>query len=104
MADFAEIDQARKILSLPEEATLAEIKAVYRKLAFKFHPDKCKKRKKQCEQMVKKINHAYEILMAYCAGYRYSFKEKEVKQTTVDKEYYEHLKRFYDEWWGKLDL
>lgn len=105
MADFAEIDQARKILGLPEEATLAEIKEAYRTSALKYHPDKCKEnRKKECEEMSKKVNNAREILMAYCAGYRYSFKKEEVNRTAVDKEFYEHLKRFYDGWWGDLNL
>ena len=42
--------------------------------------------------------------MAYCAGYKYSFRERDVRRNTMDKESYEHLKRFYDGWWGDLDL
>jgi len=54
--------------------------------------------------MFKKISHAKDTLLVYCAGYRYSFKEKDVKNNTMDKEFYEHLKRFYDGWWDDLDL
>ena len=54
--------------------------------------------------MFKKISNANDILMKYCAGYRYSFKEKDVKRNIMDKEYYNHLKRFYDGWLGNLDL
>jgi len=105
MADFKQINEARKLLGLEEEVTLEEIKKTYRKLAFEYHPDKCKdEKKKECEEMFKKISHANDILMSYCAGYRYSFKEKDVKKNTMDKEFYEHLKRFYDGWWGNLDL
>ena len=105
MANFKQIDEARKLLGLDEETTLEEIKKAYKKLAFKYHPDKCKEeKKKECEEAFKKINNANEILMAYCAGYRYSFKEKDVKKNTMDKEFYKHLKRFYDGWWGNLDL
>ena len=105
MADFKQIDEARKLLGLDEGATLAELKETYRKLSFKYHPDKCKgENKKECEEMFKKINNANELLMAYCAGYRYSFKKEDVVQNTMDREFYEHLKRFYDDWWGKLDL
>jgi len=105
MADFKQIEQARKTLGLEETATLEEIKSTYKRLALKYHPDRCKdEEKKECEEMFKKIAHASDLLMAYCAGYRYSFKEKDVKRNTMDKEFYEQLKRFYDGWWGDLDL
>ena len=101
MANFKEIDEARKLLGIEETATLKEIKNAYRKLAFKHHPDKCKdEEKKECEEMFKKITHASDILMSYCAGYEYSFKEEDVEKGTADKEFYEHLKRFYDGWFG----
>jgi len=105
MADFKEISGARKILGLEEIATLEEIKNAYKRLTLRYHPDRCKdEKKKECEEMFKKITHANDILMAYCAGYRYSFKEKDVRKNTLDKETYEHLKRFYDGWLGDLDL
>jgi len=105
MANFKQIDEARKLLQLDEYATLEEIKKAYRKLAYKYHPDKCKdEKKRECEENFKKISHANDILMSYCAGYNYSFKEKDVKRNTLNREFYEHLKRFYDGWWGDLDL
>ena len=105
MADFKRIDEARSLLGLDEDSTLQEIRKAYRRLALKYHPDKCKEKdKKKCEEMFKKINHANDIILAYCANYRISFKEKSVKETTMDKELYDHLKRFYDGWWGNLDL
>ena len=105
MASFKEIDKAREILGLEESATLGEIKDAYRTQAMKYHPDKCKdKDKKKCEEMFKKISHANDVLMSYCAGYRYSFKEEDVKRSSMNKEFYEHLKRFYDGWWGNLDI
>ena len=105
MPTFKQIEEARKLLGLDEEATLHQIKEAYRKLAFKYHPDKHRgKDRKEHEEMFKKITHARDILLGYCASCRYSFKEKDVKKTTTDKEFYEHLKRFYDGWWGNLDL
>ena len=99
MADFAEINKSRKILGLGETATLKQIKKAYQKSALKYHPDRCKdKKRKECEEMFKKINHANEVLMAYCAGYRYSFEEEDVKGVSPDEEFREHLKRFYDGW------
>jgi len=105
MADFKQIDEARKMLGLGEIATLEDIKKAYKKLALKYHPDRCKEEKqKECEKMFKIITNANDILMSYCAGYKFSFKEKDVKRNTMDKEFYEHLKRFYDGWWGDLNL
>jgi DnaJ-class molecular chaperone len=105
MANFKQINEARQILGLEEDATIEEIKTIHKKLALKYHPDRCKdEKKKECEEMFKKVAHANDILMAYCAGYRYSFKEKDVKKNTMDREFYKHLKRFYDGWWGDLDL
>lgn len=99
MADFKQIDEARQLIGLEEDATLDEIKKAYRKLAHKYHPDRCKnEKKKECEEMFKKIAHANDILMAYCASYSYSFKEEDVKRNAMDREFYAHLKRFYDDW------
>ena len=104
MLTFGEIDQARKILGLEDEVTLAEIKEAYRKLAMKYHPDRCKgKRKLMCEEMFKKINNAYKALMSYCISCRFSLKKEEIEKTDIDKAAYEQVKRFYDDWWGKID-
>jgi len=103
MADFKEINKAQRVLGLKEYATLKEINAVYRKLALKYHPDKCKGEKKaECEEKFKEIVHAKDILSAYCAGYRYSFKEKDVKRSLYDEKFYKHLEKFYDGWWGEV--
>ena len=105
MIDFKQIDEARKALGLDEMATLDDIKESYRSLSLKFHPDRCQNEdKKYCEEMIKKINQAKDILSVYCTNYRYSFKEKDVKRNAMDKEFYKHLKRFYDGWWGDLDF
>ena len=105
MFDFKEIDRARRLLGLDKYATLKEIRSVYKKLVLKYHPDRCAgSKKKECERMFKKISHANDILMNYCASYKYSFAEKDVKRNVMKKEEYQHLKRFYDGWLGDLDL
>jgi DnaJ-class molecular chaperone len=50
-----------KILGLSGSASEKDIKKVYRKLAFKYHPDK-KPADKRAEEKFKEINEAYEIL------------------------------------------
>ena len=105
MADFRQIDAARKLLGLDEEVSIEEIKDAFRSLSLQYHPDRCKdKDKKHCEEMSKRINQAKDIILSYCANYRYSFKERDIKKNIIDKELYEHLKRFYDGWFGDLDL
>jgi len=47
-------------LEVSQNASEAEIKKAYRKLARKYHPDICKE--SDCEEKFKEINAAYEIL------------------------------------------
>ena len=104
MIDFKQIDEARKVLGIEETATLKEIKSAYKTLVLQYHPDRCKEeKKKECEEMFKKISNANDILMEYCAGYKYSFKEEDVKKNTKDRQFHEHMKGFYDGWWGDID-
>lgn len=48
------------ILGVPEKASYREIKAAYRKLARKYHPDR--NNSAFAEDMIKKINAAFEVL------------------------------------------
>ena len=50
-----------KILGVSEDADAKEIKAKYRKLAMKYHPDRNPDDKK-AEEMFKTTSEAYEIL------------------------------------------
>ena len=51
------------ILGVAENASHDEIKAAYKKLAFKYHPDKCpEEKKKECEEKFKEITAAYYVL------------------------------------------
>jgi len=49
-----------KTLEVQEDASEQEIKKAYRKLAKKYHPDKCKT--PECEEKFKEINAANEVL------------------------------------------
>ena len=81
MIRFEDVDEARKTLGLGETATFAEIKGSYRKLSLRYHPDKCgDEDRRECEEMLQRINGANRILMLYCASYRYSFAEGDVKE------------------------
>ena len=76
MVKFEEIQQAKEVLGLREAATLKEISKVYQEKANCYHPDKG-----GSEEMMKKINWAYKLLMDYCGRYRYTFTEEDWKRT-----------------------
>jgi len=101
--NFKELDEARKTLELGESATLKEIKDAYRRLVLKHHPDRSRSKKEDSE-MFKKITGAYNTIMEYCAGYRYSFRKKDAGDTSDSELDEEILKNFYDGWLGDLDL
>ena len=50
-----------KILGVLKTATADEIKKAYRKLAFKYHPDK-NQNNKSSEEKFKEVNEANEVL------------------------------------------
>ena len=81
MANFDEIDEARRLLGLGEIATLKEIKSAYRRLAHRHHPDKHGSATEENDVMMKKLNRAYKLLMDYCTDYKYSFREKDIGRT-----------------------
>ncbi len=88
MNKYEEITAARKILELPETATMASIKSNYRRLLARWHPDKHPDNTEECAETTRKVVAAYETIVDYCLGYRYSFSEDAVKM---------HLSA--DEWW-----
>jgi len=97
MIQFKDIDKARKTLGLGETATLGEIKEAYRNLSLKYHPDKCSHNdKKECEELFKEINIANRVLMSYCASYKYSFTEEDVRKVTNESFVEEYARRFYE--------
>ena len=102
MNKYQEITEARKLLELPERATMQQIKATYRTLLAKWHPDKCNEDKEKCNEMTQKIVAAYKVIMSYCEQYKYSFSEDEIKNYLPQDEWW--LQHFGDDpVWGKKD-
>jgi DnaJ-class molecular chaperone len=99
MANYSEIQEARKLLRLGEEATLEEIKAAYRKLAHSYHPDKTSKEDSAEYEVMKQLNQAYELLTGYCKAYKYSFREEDVTRTYP---YDEYLRTYKDRWYNSI--
>ena len=92
MANFEEIDEARRTLGLSEAASLKEIKQAYRNMAFHYHPDRAGT-ESQSGEMMKKLNRAYQLLMGYCAHFRYTFREEDVGRAYPEEDY---LRRWWD--------
>jgi DnaJ-class molecular chaperone len=51
-----------EILGVKKGATDAEVKAAYRKMALKWHPDRNQDKKAEAEKEFKEINEAYQVL------------------------------------------
>ena len=98
MANFLEIEEARRILGLGEAATLKEIKAAYRRLARRYHPDQYSEGN-QGQEAMKKLNWAYKVLEDYCRDYKYSFREEDIARTYPNEEY---LRKFRDKWFDSI--
>ena len=97
---FQEICAARDILELPERATIQEIKANYKKLLNRWHPDKCSDDIARCNEMTGKITAAYKIIIDYCSRYSFSFSEEEVANYLSEDELW--MEQFGNEpLWGK---
>lgn len=110
MSKPAEVNKALKILHLNRNATFLEVIKTFKKLALKYHPDRCEENKKpKCKEKFIKINNAKKVLEDYYAGiYKASF-EKETKKKVRRyrkhiKEYREYIKKFYEDWFGGTDL
>ncbi len=77
--DIKRISWAAKVLNLPERATSKMIKNSYRNMVKIWHPDRCEKEISECENMIKKINEAYKILMQYIKDYKYPLSEEAIR-------------------------
>ena len=98
MANFLEIDEARKILGLGEVATLKEIKRAYRRLARRHHPDQ-HSGDSQNQEAMKRLNWAYKVLEDYCRDYKYSFRQEDVARTYP---YEEHMRKWRENWFNSI--
>ena len=77
---FQRLEAARKVLGLPDRASLHQIRERYRELSKRWHPDLCREDPETCKGKQAELNAAYDILMNYCNNYQYSFREEDVEQ------------------------
>ena len=66
---------ALSVLQLPVLVSWEEIRAQYRELSKKYHPDFNQK-----EDKMRELNEAYALLKHYFFHYRFSFSDEEIKK------------------------
>ncbi len=69
---------------------MKQIKKNYKNLSIRWHPDTSTEDTKICEEMMQKVNLAYEIVLKYCENYEYSFEDKKVRMAEESD---------YGRWW-----
>ncbi|MBA7519803.1 hypothetical protein ES705_11890 [subsurface metagenome] len=79
--DLNELKKALRLLNIPEQASLLEIKKIYRDLIFQWHPDRCKEKKEICHEKTRKIIGSYKLVIAYCDSYRFSFDDADLEKS-----------------------
>ncbi|MCG9479987.1 MAG: J domain-containing protein [Actinomycetia bacterium] len=95
LIEFEDIEKARKTLGLKQVSSIKDIKAAYRQLSLKYHPDKAGD---NSEEKFKLINHSYQLLMDYCLKYPISFSRERVKDVEEGEYQKYHQDRFYSTW------
>lgn len=89
MHSFEEVMKAKTLLGLRDTASLAEIKARYKNLMHKWHPDKHPDETETATRMSSEIITAYKIILEYVKEYEYRFDEEYIKKRSVSPQ----------EWW-----
>ena len=85
-----EIDRARRALGLGERASIEEIKAAYRCMCKKWHPDAASDDPTSSKK-IKEINAAYRLLLDYCEKYPFSFLPEKVESFDPEKWWYQRF-------------
>jgi curved DNA-binding protein CbpA len=88
MADYYQI------LGLSRSADAAQIKAAFKKLAMRYHPDR-NPGDKEAEEKFKKINEAYRTLSDPLKKERYDFQFTRVYTTAANRQHEINKRRYY---------
>ena len=84
------LKEAREILELGLTATRQEIRAAYRRLARRWHPDRAPLGEEvRFRARMQEVNAAYQRLKDFLEHYRYSLDEVEAPDSRED----------YESWW-----
>ena len=75
---FVEIDRARRVLGLEERASIQDIKAAYRRLSKRCHPD-AGDSDSEGSGRFRELHAAYRLLLSYCERSQISFARGDVQ-------------------------
>ena len=90
MHSFEQLMKAKTLLGLRDTASLPEIKARYKNLMQKWHPDKHIDEIETATKMSTDIIEAYKTVTEYVKQYEYRFDESFIKEKTISPH----------EWWN----
>ncbi len=76
MDSIQQVRTAARILGLGEKASMYDIRAAYRKLAMKYHPDRGGA---GSDRVMAEITAAYDTVRHYCEYYQISFASQEMQ-------------------------
>jgi len=92
---YEELEAARLRLELPERASLAQIRARYRELVKRHHPDRAQGVE---TESIRAINQAYRTLRRYCDGYAFCLSREEFYEQNPEERLRDQFA--YDPVWG----
>ena len=97
---WQKIITAKELLQLGDKASLLEIKAAYRWLSKRYHPDRQHEDNEAANPSMQEINAAYAVLLDYCTNFRFPLILNDETQPLDDEDWW--LSRFgEDPLWGK---
>jgi curved DNA-binding protein CbpA len=93
---YNELQEAIRVLGVGEKASISEIKTRHRVLVKRYHPDAGND---SDQEMIRKVNAAYRIVLDYVSEYRFSFAEQEFYDQNPEERIW---RQFADDpLWGK---
>ncbi len=90
--NWENINEARKLLNLPNKASIESVKNAYYELSKKYHPDNCID--KNCTDMMKRVVSAYKLLISYCEEFPIPLVKDEITDNEVKFSYHD---KFYSD-------
>ncbi|MDA3785818.1 MAG: J domain-containing protein [Deltaproteobacteria bacterium] len=96
--EWHDIEAAREIFGLADRATLRDIKAVFRQLVKKYHPDLAGEGAEN-RGRIQEIHEAYHVLLTYCENYEFPLRRADAAPEVEVEDWWMH--RFgQDPLWG----